>query len=177
MVDIKSYAGIGSRNISKEETETITQIANRLSEDYVLYSGNADGADIAFQTGSDGACVVFLPWKDFNLNHYNHQDAIMIVPEITYENDNSVDEFHPCPEALGIKSRAFMRRNYHQVMGYDPLNLPIVDFVICCADYSGNNDVKGGTGQAVRIAKSKNIPIINIRKKQWQKELERILNG
>lgn len=171
---MKAYAGIGSRTITEEERSTIIAIAERLSEDYVLYSGNATGADIAFQTGSNGSCVLFVPWKQFNCTKYYHEDALVICPRVTYESDISVDDFHPCPEALSHAARSMMRRNYHQVMGYDDLELPVVDFVICCADPQGNG-VKGGTGQAVRIANAMGIPVFNVRSNEWEEKLEEFL--
>lgn len=45
---MKSYAGIGSRDITPQEVLDIYKIANLL-KGYTLYSGNADGADISFQ--------------------------------------------------------------------------------------------------------------------------------
>jgi hypothetical protein len=169
-----AYAGIGSRNITDRERNLLMKIAKELSKKYILYSGNADGADIAFQEGSNGKCVVFVPWFYFNREKYDHEKAIFIDPDITQENDESVQEFHPNADRLKPGARAMMRRNYHQVMGYEPHKLPKVKFVVCCADTTPDGGVKGGTGQAVRIAKSQGIPVINIRDMNWKEKLKKV---
>lgn len=169
---IRAYAGIGSRNITESERENIVKISKILSKKYIVYSGNANGSDIAFQTGSDGLCVVYLPWKGFNQDNYNHQDAHFIVPEETKESVESVYEFHPNANNLTKGVFSMMRRNYHQVMGYGPY--PRVEFVICCSDPNGKGGVCGGTGHAVRIAKSVNIPVINIREPHWLEKIKNI---
>lgn len=171
---MKAYAGIGSRNITDKEKRIIRKIAKELSKKYILYSGNADGADISFQEGSEGNCVVFLPWSGFNADKYNDENAIFIVPEETRENINSVLYYHPAPNSLKRGGLAMMRRNYHQVAGYD--KFPEVDFVVCCADFDSNG-VKGGTGQACRIAYNCDIPVINIREEGWKEKLMKVLKG
>ena len=66
-----SYAGIGSRHITTKEKHIITKIADKLSNSFILYSGNAEGSDITFQEGSQGQCVIMLPWKSFNENQFH----------------------------------------------------------------------------------------------------------
>lgn len=166
-----SYAGIGSRTITKQETLDIYDIADFLRKRYVLYSGNADGADIAFQRGSCGGCVLWLPWKNFNKDKYWEP----ALNRIAYQTDlakESVDKYHPAPYNLSDGARKMMARNYHQIMGLKNL-YPVVSFVICCADYD-ENDVKGGTGQAVRIAKKREIPVYNLRELGKGKILEEV---
>lgn len=174
---MKSYAGIGSRTISDEEFEIIKNISKDLSDKgFICYSGNADGSDIAFQLGSKGNCVIFLPWDGFNFNHFNPNNLPCknhFIVGSNKEGQDSISKYHPNPNALSVGARKLMARNYYQVRGYK--EHPKVDFVLCCADEDKNGNVLGGTGQAVRIAKSLNIPVVNIRGENWKIELINIL--
>lgn len=176
---IKTYAGIGSRNITEKEATIIDQIASKLRElGYVCLSGNANGADCAFQLGSmkdqKCYCVVMLPWKSFNQELFDVEWALdYYVLGDHKDGQNAVNVFHPAPNVLNRVSRKFHARNYYQVMGFD--KYPKVDFVICCADRDSVGNIKGGTSQACRIAKSMNIPIINIRDKEWETDFKQLL--
>lgn len=164
---MRSYAGIGSRQITRQETLDIYKIADFLRDKYILYSGNADGADIAFQKGSCGNCILWLPWKNFNKNKY-WEPALKIIGDSDLAKE-SVDKYHPAPENLSSGARMMMARNYHQIMG--GRDYPQVSFVICCSNYD-ENGVWGGTGQAVRIAKEKGIPVYNLRELGKEKILK-----
>ena len=174
---IMSYAGIGTRDITLEERATIIAIAKKLSDlTYIVYSGNAGGSDISFQLGSNGRCVLFLPWFKFNYNNFeptesNHKDSYVVGTKS--DGLKSVNEFHSRPKSLSDGARMLMARNYYQVYGYG--DYPVVDFVLCCADQNNIGNVKGGTGQAVRIAKAANIPVINIRTPDWEDTLDEII--
>ena len=50
-----------------------------------------------------------------------------------------------------------MDRNAHQVLGLN-LDLPS-DFIVT---YTENAAIKGGTAQALRMAKDLNIPVVNV---------------
>lgn len=170
------YAGIGSREITEDESELIIKIGKKLSTRCILYSGNADGADISFQKGSEGRCVIMLPWKNFNKQNYSLDNCLdsFVVGE-TEEGNKAVDRFHPAPQSLKAGGRMCICRNYHQVMGYD--NYPKVTFVICCADQDKTGNVLGGTGQAVRVARANNIPVFNMRADRWRMSFREFLEG
>lgn len=161
-----SYAGIGSRDIKPDEVIRIRTIAKQMARrNFILYAGNADGADIAFQAGSNSQCILMLPWKRFNHNNYSTEACIEAFDlGSSAAGLASIDQFHPNPSALSDGARRIMARNYHQVHGYN--QWPIVSFVICCSN-EVNGKVIGGTGQAVRIAQSLRIPIFNIRNAGW----------
>jgi hypothetical protein len=172
-----AYAGIGSRTITTEERTTILVLAAQLSKrGCIVYSGNADGADIAFQTGSGGNCVIMLPYLNFNVKQYD------LSRSLAYYNlgrsktgQASIDDFHPAPRSLTQGGRCMMARNFHQVMGVTAEDAgmgtsftstgkvrdytgpsilwPRVSFVVCCSD-ENEQGVIGGTGQACRIAAS-----------------------
>lgn len=168
---MKSYAGIGTRDISDDEYDKIITIAKIMNKkDYILYSGNANGSDIAFQEGSNGKCVIMLPWNKFNIDEYDYTFSRDYFDVGKTKNGlDSVDKFHPAPDKLSYGARSLMARNYHQIFGYK--GYPRVDIVICCANIKFGN-VIGGTGQAVRIANHYKIPVINIRDKNWQDQFE-----
>jgi hypothetical protein len=147
----KTYAGIGSRETPKEVQVTMTEIASRLSLlGYTLYSGGADGADHAFELGASQK-IIFLPWNGFNGRKEDGNEYV--VPP---QNLDLVRRFHPNPSNLSSGGLSLMSRNSYQILGPD-LQSP-VDFVLC---WTKDGKMVGGTSQALRIAKSKNIPIFN----------------
>lgn len=155
------YTGIGSRTISDDIRNQMTELAKSLNNDFWLRSGNADGADQAFAEGvEDEKAQIWLPWtsfnKDFKRSHPEHTYKIPNSNNFDLEADESVDKFHPIGSSLVGTSRQFMSRNYRQVRG---LNEPDSEFIICWT-FDGT-DV-GGTGQAIRIANHFNIPVFNL---------------
>ena len=174
----RAYAGVGSRHITGDEAKLIENLARLLSErNYVVYSGNADGADAAFQRGSNEKCLIMLPWKGFNKDVYDYNKSLdhFIFDDSDKQAMDSIKQFHPNPGAI-LKKRgiaSLMGRNFHQIFGYWPW--PTVDFVLCCADEDSSGNILGGTGQACRIAKDHKIPVINIRNKSWKRELKWLL--
>jgi hypothetical protein len=170
-----SYAGIGSRTITKDEEETIHKIADKLSKKFVLYSGNAPGSDQAFQNGSNGKCVLFLPWASFESDKYDFYKALDFFDVgKSEEGMKSIEKYHPNPH-LKYGAKLCLARNYHQIHGYKMY--PRVSFVICCADEDDKGNILGGTGFACRIAKELSIPIINIRQKDWKTRLSDVISA
>jgi hypothetical protein len=168
-----SYAGIGSREISFVEKTIITHVANILSNmNLLLYSGNAPGSDQTFQKASNGKCVVFLPWDRFELSSFDYtKNAVdfQIVGQ-SPQGIASINKYHPNPKSLGQGGKCLMARNWHQINGI--AKFPMVSFVVCCATPDGKGSCIGGTSQAVRIALDLNIPVINIREKNWKEKLK-----
>ena len=131
----------------------MTAIARRLSSlDYVCRSGGADGADDAFEKGATYK-QIFLPWDKFNGRHVN--GTSYIIPPYTEE---YVFKYHPKPSKLSDAGKKLMSRNTYQILGLD-LNTP-VEFVLC---WTKDGLASGGTGQAIRIAKDRGIPIFNLK--------------
>lgn len=172
-----TYAGIGSRTITPRETAIIKKVAFELSKkDFILFSGNAVGSDIAFQIGSQGKCVLFLPKQNYNNHQYNVNNSLDHYDLGDSELGKKAISLHPNKNSLGKYDIQYMCRNYHQVAGY--AKYPPASLVICCATYTiveNKMQVSGGTGQAVRIANSKNIPIINIRDPDWLPKLKTLV--
>jgi hypothetical protein len=151
--ELSYYAGIGSRETPKEVCEIFETLAEWLSKHgYILRSGHAAGADQAFERGCDragGQKEIYLPWKGFEGSNSTHiltnQEAYTIA-----------EQFHPYWSNLSEGAKKLQARNSHQVLG-ENLNTPSA-FIVC---WTKNGSGKGGTGQALRIAKHYGIPILD----------------
>ena len=89
----KFYAGIGSRTITKEEQTYIHKLAQLLNDDdYTVVSGNASGADIAFQQVARHLAI--LPWKGFNYKEYEPVRSF-VLKDYDTNAYASVEKFHP----------------------------------------------------------------------------------
>ncbi len=157
----KFYAGIGSRKSSRFIQSGMTALAIILNErGYTLRSGNATGSDQAFAKGvKDEKAQIWLPWDNFEINfqkdHPNHD--YRVISEDDKEAFDSVDTFHPNASHLMAGVRMLMARNYRQVVGSN--GEPDSAFVIC---WTENGNEVGGTAQAIKIAKSRDIPVFNL---------------
>jgi hypothetical protein len=174
----KIYTGIGSRSTPPKYLDEIRKIAEVLSnKDWILRSGGAEGADTAFEEGVECTCgayfkkdcdckEVYLPWKNFNKNKSTFFD-------VSEEALKMAEKYHPAWKYLSRGARLLHARNCYQVLGMK-LNKPS-DIIIC---YTKDGAGKGGTGQALRIAKDYNIPIIDLGGKTSESEslLNEILN-
>lgn len=145
------YAGIGSRETPPQVLTCMTKIAHRLHlRGYVLRSGGAGGADLAFESGAGDAKEIYLPWRNFNGNpspRYTPSAAAMQM----------AGDFHPAWERCSPGARKLHARNCHQMLGAD-LNTPVA-FVVC---WTPGGHGSGGTGQALRIARAYNIPVFDL---------------
>lgn len=167
------YAGIGSRETPGIILDRMITIAARLSKKgYLLRSGGAVGADKAFAMGAiAGYCEkraqadfdetkprphtaeIWLPWEG-----YKH----VLMPGETLHYPSTADwalasRHHPNWFQLSQKAKALHARNGPIIVGADH-NTP-VDFVVC---WTKDGKASGGTGQGLRIAKDRGIPIYNL---------------
>jgi hypothetical protein len=149
----KTYAGIGSRKTPDNVLNHIPRIATRLEVlGYSLNSGGAEGADKAFAEGCTNK-VVYIPWASFG-------DGVVACSSEALE---LASKYHPTWDRLSQGARRLMARNMHQILG-DDLKTP-VDFVLCWTPdgaETSTSRVTGGTGQAIRLAIDKNIPVFNL---------------
>lgn len=162
---MKYYAGIGSRETPKEILQLMQRIALDLSAaGYILRSGGADGADLAFEDGcwtpTTTQKEIFLPWKGFN----NNTSPLYVIPDKAFEISS---QYHPRWKHLKEPVKKLMARNAQQVLGKN-LDSP-VEFVICfssdgCTKHSERTEATGGTGQAISIASAHNIPVYNLQR-------------
>lgn len=148
------YTGIGSREAPIEVLNLFINIGDYLArQGWVLRSGGADGADLAFEIGCDkskGHKEIYVPWYRFN-----NSDSILF--KIPQENFDLAKEYHPNWDRLSESAKKLHARNCSQILGKD-LKTP-TNLVIC---YTNKGKGGGGTGQALRVAKAYNIPIFDV---------------
>lgn len=150
-----AYAGIGSRETPREILGLMTSIAHHRSPNWILHSGGARGADTAFALGASRK-VIFRP-EDTSPDHWSYILA---------------SRHHPNWRACSPYARLLHARNSLILLGsiyigpvpWNPLpNLsyyPLAVTDIIC--WTPNAQPVGGTGQALRIALTFQIPIYNL---------------
>ena len=121
------------------------------SEGWTLRSGGAEGADAAFERGLSASDPreIYLPWRKFNNN-----ESVLTAPSA--EALVMAEHYHPAWERCSPAARKLMARNMHQVLGAD-LATP-VEFVVCWTPQGSGG---GGTGQALRLANDRGIPVFD----------------
>jgi hypothetical protein len=157
-MEARFYAGIGSRQTPPDAQVEMSRLAGMLEElGFTLRSGNAKGADQAFASGVEKNAQIWLPWGSFEFKF------ALTKPDHAYRNIaydteafKSVLAFHPRPSSLTRVASLLMARNYRQIVGHNEADS---EFVIC---WTPGGAIKGGTGQALRIANHRHIPIINM---------------
>ena len=154
------YCGIGSRATPDDILEKMKKIGSTLAKiGFILRSGAADGADSAYEEGCDeagGQKEIFLPWKGFNASSSPFYEYPGLAEEIAFQ-------FHPNLYAQKDAVVKLMARNTQQVLGQDcKTRSKFSKFVICYCPVDKNGKWLGGTGQALRIAEAKKIPIYNL---------------
>ena len=154
------YAGIGSRETPQHIQDTMRTIAAELgTRGWLLRSGHAEGADIAFEMGAkDHPKEIYLPWQGFNGGRAGAGGAITPATLSSY-NQAMVyaQHFHPAWEKCSQGARALQKRNVYQILGQN-LDTP-VKCVVC---WTKDGKSSGGTGQALRLAEYLEIPIFNL---------------
>ncbi len=151
----KCYAGIGSRETPPDIQDKMTETALLLQTyNYILRSGGAPGADSSFELGAGELKDIFLPWTGFEGRYGKHYTS-----EPSSEAFVIAEKYHPSWKHLSDGAKRLIARNGHQVLGFDLKSL--ADFILC---YTKNGAGEGGTGQAIRIAIDKNIPIFDFGK-------------
>lgn len=156
-----TYAGIGSRETPGGSLNAMELIGAELGKiGWILRSGAAPGADSAFERGADsvaGKKEIFLPWQGFGGRYRGPGVVVVSNREICVEAERLAAAFHPKWSACSPGARTLHSRNVFQILGADLQSS--TDFVICwTVDASG----KGGTGQAIRIARHFKIPVFDI---------------
>lgn len=146
----RMVAGIGSRQTPPAVQEQMVQIAGELAKQGIgLSSGKAKGADSAFERGhreAGGQPEIFTANDRLSIRHY----------EIA-------DHFHPVFPTLSDYAQRLQARNASQLFGGD-----LTRRVMGVIAWTEGGAIKGGTGQALRIAKSFAIPVINLGDPRWR---------
>lgn len=152
------YAGIGSRETPQEFLNLFRDLAAVLeSRGWVLRSGGADGADIAFESGvvEPANKQIFIPWNGFNRSLYGwvpFEDNITLYKKAEAIAADAHPAWHRCNHTV----RGFHIRNVAQVLGPD---LKTHSTMVICWTKDGKG--QGGTGQAIRIAREHQIPVFD----------------
>lgn len=159
---LTTYAGIGSRSATEEALSLARHTGSYLaSKGWTLRSGAALGMDSAFEAGADvhnGLKEIFTAksqgcdWKQ----------ALEIA-----------ESLHPYWAGLSEYAKLLMARNCFQILGAD-LDSPVVGVLCWTPDGAETKTTRstGGTGQAIRLAVSRNIPVYNMKnytQEEWVK--------
>lgn len=176
------YAGIGSRETPQDVLDDMTAIAAKLEErGFTLRSGFAGGADTAFELGTtrDDLREIFAPWKGFGADPNSKYDkprwdqirrheamtgvpfvpakATLLQGAMAKKAEEIASKHHPNWERLGNGPRMLHSRNMGQVYGPN-LDAP-ARFELA---YTIDGQATGGTGQAIRVAESTGIKVLNL---------------
>jgi len=150
--NLKYYAGIGSRQTPKDICCQMTEVAKQLdSENWILSSGGAKGADSAFEAGTSQAVISYR--ADYYLTKFG---KFKYDAEILKEAEKIASTLHPAWDKCNDYARKMHTRNVFQILGHD-LNTP-VQKVIC---WTPEGKVVGGTATAIRLAERNQIEVIN----------------
>ncbi len=156
----KFYAGIGSRETPSDILELMTCVAKHYEkEGYILRTGGAYGADKAFADGCTNK-EIFVPWAGYN--------GLPLKYPVPDEASIIAAKHHPLWFKLPQGAKKMMARNVLQILG-PTLDKPS-SLVVCwtrdgCTTTKERSWKTGGTGQAISIANTYNIPVYNLARK------------
>lgn len=174
-----SYALIGSRRAPVEAQQLLREYAVvRARQGMVGFSGGADNSDEQLEHATKQVAIeqgyrlrfrtqrIFLPDVEFNGRRLEAKNGYFYITneQLVNQATDIAARFHPSFSRLSEFAKKLMIRNSFQVLGHRLVSP--VDHVICFTpDGSlGNRTSKdtGGTGQALRIAYARGIPVYNI---------------
>jgi hypothetical protein len=179
-----TYAGIGARRAPARVLALLEQTAAVLGRaGWVLRTGMSPGADQAFYQGAlrgGGEVELYLPWPGFQRGARSRPEgeAVDVLDEATEQARELAARFHPAWDELDSATRRLRARDVHQVLGRDLATS--VCLVICwTADGSldGTGPRSGGSGQALRVAYSRAIPVVNLALPEHAARVRRWISG
>src|ERR1019366_4084720 len=148
----RAYAGVVSRATPAGICHLMERFGSELARrGWTLRSGGAVGPDSAFEKGAreaGGRGEIYLPWPGYN----EHAESRLV--EASPEAYDVMAQIHPVFARLPKSSRRLHARNAHQILGAD-LRAP-VEVVVCWPPGAGG---RAGTGSAIRLARSRDIPV------------------
>lgn len=151
---VKAFAIIGTRDPDVAQAQVAYRLAWAIVHlgQHFVHTGAAYGIDQRAMEGTSGKNLkVFLPWSTYNTNIIPDLSVRVVYdPSIHRHWTSSVNRYHPAANRLSRGAFALHARNYGIVEG--------VSAVVALP----REDGEGGTGQGIRIAKSLNIPVIQI---------------
>ena len=147
------FTGVGSRKTPPDIQYMMSILSGFLTcRKFILRSGGADGADLAFERGvlkKSGGKEIWVPWIGFN----NSISTLLPSPEAF----DIAATIHPAWNKLKDSHKRLHARNIHQVLGKD-LNTPS-KFLLC---WTEDGLPSGGTATAIRLAYEREIPVYNL---------------
>lgn len=156
------YAGIGSRKTPQAVCAYFTGLAAWLRQaGWTLYTGTATGADAAFAQGAGDAVLRFAPWPG-----HNGVDGHTVPYEAWEWALDVARRHHPQWDRLMGWARMLHVRNVFQLAGCPATGWERARFVACWTPdgaerWDETSRDTGGTGQAIRVATSYQIPVFN----------------
>ena len=178
------YTGIGSRETPLQMCDEMGQIARAFElRGFTLRSGFAGGADTAFELGTEREELreIYAPWEGFGANPNSKWDkprwdliraheaktgkpfrtakAHVLKGEQLAKARALAEKHHPAWHKLSPAAQNLHTRNMPQVLGAN-LDKP-ARFLM---PWTIDGGPTGGTGQAIRIANSLNIPVLNLQR-------------
>ena len=154
-------AGIGARDTPSPILTLMTASFARLADVGVtVRSGGARGADQACAKAvPTDLAEIFLPEARFERSTSTLHPGGDVTPELWARAERIARHYHPKWARLKTEfSEALMTRNSFQVLG---LTLDDPSRATICWTETGS--AVGGTGQAIRISWSHDVPVINLR--------------
>ncbi len=151
------YAGIGARKAPEHILKLMFDIAALLAIDgHILRTGAAVGSDQAFANGANavaGPIKLFIPWPSYEEAwiHFLHNATVTSFNENFHRDAWDSVKFHPKYDSLTQGVKRLHARNY--------LIVEDCQLIIC---WTEGGAIVGGTGQALRLAQAKNIPMHNL---------------
>jgi O-acetyl-ADP-ribose deacetylase (regulator of RNase III) len=164
LMDQPFYAGVGSRATPQDTLDLMAEVGGLMTEaGFRLRSGGAIGADSAFWNGArevdPAGMEIFLPKAKSQI-----PDGILHMSPVF---ERLAKNFHTHPAGItpdpgnpNDKRHYFLKlmaRNGNQIFGTDFRNPS--NAVIC---WTKGGKGEGGTGQAIRLASSVGIPVIDL---------------
>lgn len=161
---MKHYAGIGSRSTPEKMQGFMSCLAAMLCEkEYILRSGGAEGADLAFERGCN---LVDNNRKEIFLIGKSRRDkddltGVIVGKGSKYQEAKEIaGNIHPAWDRCSDVAKSLHTRNVFQILGLS-LEDP-VEFVVC---WTPKGEDVGGTRTAIVLARNNDIPVYNLAKK------------
>lgn len=173
----KYYTGVGSRETPQNILSFMKDTAYVLAKNgFILRSGGADGADMAFESGcnrANGIKNIFIPWNGFNNLNADNIDYFLCTNRDKYiRARNLAKTIHPRFNSLTEGGKKLHTRNIFQVLGFN-LNRKS-KFLIC---WTPNARIVGGTATAIKLAIQNNITVYNLANEKDKADLILMLSN
>lgn len=168
---MRYWTGIGSRGIDQRTYDIMFKIGQEMAKQgYILRSGNAQGSDMAFETGvcsvDPSLTDIWIPWKSFgtknkgvnysvpSVGDFNNVAKFLKEPRKGYPNG-----ILPWYDKMSQGAQKLHCRNYFQVLGN---NGKLSKVCIYAAPEDDKGNIMGGTRTAVEIARYYGVPTFNL---------------